>query len=271
MTHDDLCERLESSINTLLGAFVRYKAISHVVQGPRDQGVDVLLKLRNRDDEPEKYVAFQLKSYAEIDNPENKVSKDLKSGYFDATSHYDFGLQRYYILLCGDHKKHEKRISALTKEFSKKPKATVLDARDLWTFFEMQEEDIEALVDRYLSEDDAVRSKALSEVSGLRRDEIYILLVCLCNIFAHGESTLKPRFLHEDADLVGLRSRVGSGTFQRMLEKIEYAFDVDDRTGVARVRSELFKGIRALYYDLQVRYEEQPPQLLRHLHSFLSL
>lgn len=38
-SHDDLCRRLEDQIEVMLGAFQKYQHISHMVQGPRDQGV----------------------------------------------------------------------------------------------------------------------------------------------------------------------------------------------------------------------------------------
>lgn len=44
MSHDDICLAMQDKLDQLLDFFEKYRHISYVVQGPRDNGVDVLLK-----------------------------------------------------------------------------------------------------------------------------------------------------------------------------------------------------------------------------------
>lgn len=109
-THDELCDILQERLTDIGDCFQKYDQISHVVQGPRDQGVDVLLKLGSAD-EPERYVAFQIKSYSEISDKKQELSKNLKSGLHDAISHYGAGLVQYYIIFFGCTAAHSKTVN----------------------------------------------------------------------------------------------------------------------------------------------------------------
>jgi hypothetical protein len=181
--HDKLCETFRSQLDELGDSFLKYHHVTYVVQGPRDQGVDVLLKT-STDDGSESFVGIQVKSYAELNDKESDLSKQLKAGYHDARNHYGSRLVRYYIALCGDAKKHAKRISAITSEFAKEPAVRVVGPRYLLTFMTLPAATLAAVVDRLLKKDDYVRSKARSEMHGYSDAEIYFLHRVLISCFS---------------------------------------------------------------------------------------
>lgn len=180
LSHDDVCRAVQDKIEFFLGAFEKYKHTAYVVQGPRDNGVDVLLKGSLKDDELDRYVALQVKSYKELADRDAGVTKDLKTGIFDATASYGESLERYYILLCGDAKKHAKRIQAISNEFSKSKLARVIGPRHIKGFLDMPGSTMAAVVDRHLSEEDFVRNRAPHEVAGYSAPYLYFILSCIC-------------------------------------------------------------------------------------------
>ncbi|AYQ36674.1 hypothetical protein BLA9940_06938 [Burkholderia aenigmatica] len=203
-THDDICRRVEDQIELMLGSFSKYQHISHMVQGPRDQGVDVLLKSVDQEDAPERYVALQIKSHGEIADKTNNLSKELKSGHFNANDRYDFRLDRYYVLLAGDSIKHTKRLTAITNELAKTKNIRVINPRYLLTFIEMPQSTIEAVVDRHLSEEDYVRKKARNEAAGYTAPELHFILACICWVLENSRDMLPEDFYREDARMVEL-------------------------------------------------------------------
>ncbi|MEY4210926.1 MAG: hypothetical protein RLZ92_1307, partial [Pseudomonadota bacterium] len=61
-SHDKICEAFQDKLYMLGDFFLKYHHVSYIVQGPRDQGIDVLLKT-SAEDEIETYVGIQVKSY----------------------------------------------------------------------------------------------------------------------------------------------------------------------------------------------------------------
>ena len=67
LRHDrDLCPRVHNRIKAMLDVYAAYRQDAHDIQGLRDEGVDILLKYRDRDDN-EHLAGVQIKSHAEFD------------------------------------------------------------------------------------------------------------------------------------------------------------------------------------------------------------
>lgn len=270
-SHDEICIKIANQLGTILDSFEKYGHISYVVQGPRDQGVDILLK-ETKEDEPETYIALQVKSYREVADKESDLSKLLKAGLFDATSKYGFGLRRYYILLFGHSKKHFKRISAITNEFSNNKIARVITPRFLRTFINMPPSTLTAVVDRYLSDEDYVRKMACSEVAGYNEAELRLILICLSWAFNNLSDELPMNFFEEDGRITEFINIYGSDEFDKAMSRFnDRDFEVYAEPHSIRLRTEYFRAIRALYFDIQVRYDENTDELLDHLFEFLRL
>lgn len=270
-THDNLCQKVEDQIELMLDSFRKYQYISHTVQGPRDQGVDVLLKGIEDEGAPENYLALQVKSHNEIADKTNDLSKQLKAGHFDATDRYGERLQRYYVLLGGDADKHSKRLNAITNEFAKTKNVRVINPRYLLTFIEMPPATIAAVVDRHLSEEDFVRKTARMEAARYSAAELHFILTCICWALENSNDQLPDDFYLTDPRMCELVDVYGADELDRCAWKFaDSDLEVYAEPASTRVRLEHFPAIRALYYDLQVRYEESADDLFCHLFQFLN-
>lgn len=272
-SHQRLCETCQEKLELLGDSFLKYHHISYLVQGPRDQGVDVLFKTTDDEGEGEEcFTGIQIKSYAELDDKNNDLSKNLKAGYHDTRAHYGTALERYYITLCGDAIKHSKRISAITNEFSKEPKVRVIAPRHLYTFMTMPESTILAIVDSMLRKDDFVRSKAKREMRGYNDAEIYFLLSCLSFAFESGSDQLPEEYFESVFDSGEMEDRFGHEAFENAFWKFQDSFlEIFAMEGTTRVRVESFPATRALYFDLEVRYGEHAEDRFNHLFEFLRI
>lgn len=269
-SHDNICQIISDHLHTVLDAFVKYQHINYVVQGPRDNGVDVLLK-ESKGDEPDKYIAFQVKSYNEIADTKNDLSKQLKAGHHDARSAYGDALQRYYILLFGDSTKHFRRISAITNEFARDKDVRVIGPRDLLTFLKFSAITLSAIVDRHLSDGDVVMKKAGLEVSRHTENQLYFILACLCWAFENSKLKLPDSFFYENPRMLTFATKYGPDAIQTVLSHCEDEyFEIYAMPASRRIRLEIYPAIRALYFDLQVRYDEDPDSLFEHLFEFLK-
>ncbi len=270
MSHDEVCRTVLDQIDVILGAFEKYHHISYMTQGPRDNGVDVLLKGTVKDDEPERFFALQVKSYNELEDRDNQLARNLKAGLIDAENSYQQGLERYYILLCGDAKKHAKRITGITNEFTKMKRVRVIGPRELLAFLRMPTTTIAAVIDRHLGEDDYVRKMARANAARYMPRQLYFILACICWALDNSSDVLPSDFFEEDPRMLALEERFGEGAVVACLER---SADSDLETYAEpysrRVRLENFKAIRALYYDLQVRYDESSEELFEHLYEYL--
>jgi hypothetical protein len=271
LTHDDVCRAVHEKINKFLGAFEKYRHIAYVVQGPRDSGVDVLLKGSDSEDSPERYIALQIKSHAELEDRKNELAQKLKSGYFDARNAYPSFLERYYIILCGDSKKHWKRITAITNEFAREGAVRVIGPREAHAFIHMPVSSVAAVVDRHLSEDDYVRKQARMEVAEYDNKQLFFLLACICGALEDASDELTDDFFATDSRMSELQRKFGYEAVAICLDQNADGFlESYASRDFRRMRLEMFPAIRALYFDLQVRYDEEPGDLFQHLYEFLK-
>lgn len=268
--HDELCLKVQEVTNCLGDFFVKYESISYLVQGPRDQGVDVLLKISHKD-EPERYVGIQVKSYAEIEDKNNELSKNLKAGFHDARNHYGENLERYYIFLCGDSKKHFKRISAITNEFSKEKKLRVITPRYLFSFINLTQQTIAAVVEAFLRDEDYVRSKARKEVIEYNPQALTIVLNCLAEVLEGNDDKLTSDFIYQELESDFEAKHSDDNYYEELEDLEESVFERSAYSDRFRFRVELFPALRALYYDLQVRYDCSKDKLLEILHETFTL
>ncbi len=270
-SHEKLCETCKQKIEILGESFLKYHHITYVVQGPRDQGVDVVLK-SSSEDGTDSFVGIQIKSYAELDDKNNDLSKNLKAGFHDTRGHYGTELDRYYIALCGDARKHEKRISAITNEFVKEPKVRVITPRHLHTFMNLPESTILAIVDSMLRKDDFVKAEAKREVREYQDSELFFLLTLLAQTFESGSDVLPYDFLERSFDRQEMEYRFGDDSFDKALMKFhDTALESYAVEGTTRVRAEEFPAVRALYFDFEVRYGENPEERLNHMFELLRI
>ena len=160
---------------------------------------------------------------------------------------------------------------AITGEFTKELAVRVIGHRHLFTFLTMPDAMLSAIVDRFLRADDTVRKQARSEILGHTDAEIYFLLACLVWSFEHGNDLLPSDFFEGSSRIQDLKKEFGDEALEDALGKFQdTSLETYAELSTTRVRLEDFPAIRALYYDVQVRYGEKPDDLFTHLYEFLK-
>lgn len=130
---------------------------------------------------------------------------------------------------------------------------------------------VAAVVDRHLSEDDYVRQRALREVAEFDNKKLFFLLACICYALAECSDHLPDDFFQTDHRMAELEEKFGREGVPLCLDQAADTFlESYASTFSRRMRLEMFPAIRALYFDLQVRYEESNDDLFRHLYEFLK-
>src|SRR6266404_856019 len=79
-SHAKLCEEFNRQLNALGDSFIKYHHINYVVQRPREEGVDILLRSSLGGSSEEARVGIQMKSYQELDTKDNDLAQRLKAG-----------------------------------------------------------------------------------------------------------------------------------------------------------------------------------------------
>jgi hypothetical protein len=269
--HDDLCRDIEDKVDHILKSFEKYPHVVYMLQGLRDNGVDLVYKSTEADGTTVMF-GMQVKSYRELEDRKNGLTQKLKAGFFDANSSYGARLDRYYIFLFGDAVRHAKRITAITNEFAKEEKVRVIGPRHLMAFIEMPDSTISAFVDRYVGGEDPIRQAAREEVEGYEQMELYFLLSCICWALESGDNVLPENFFEEDTRLSEIDSLFGDGSLEECVS-ISSGSDLEcyARPFSCRVRLEDFPGIQALYHNIRVSGVESPDDIFNYLFEFLHL
>jgi len=161
-----LCPALEKKCEDILGALEKYHSVAYDIQGLRDMGTDVLIRVT--EEEETRYICFQIKS--EDDLGKKGFLKTLKSQWFDCESHFQM-LSEYYILLCCDGRKNKEKIRLIKGEFAKKDRVFVIDPEFGLTFLRFKKIHIDALIRGILGHEDIVIKEASSLVAGLTPTE----------------------------------------------------------------------------------------------------
>lgn len=232
--NEHLCPAVERQLNVVRNSFFKYQSDAYEFQGPRDEGTDVLLRYRTGiDDEDTRYIAFQVKSFGDLRAKD--YLKELRSQYTMAVSEYADKLDRYYVLLCTDVKKHDSKIKNIKKAFSKLEKATVISPGYVLTFLRLRELQAGFVVESILSDEDEVHKQARDVVAGLSPTQAGILLKATLDCLVNFRTDFDPEDLKGDMFLRDLYSRTPDYDSRdydllegRVAAEVEFADDSDD-------------------------------------------
>jgi hypothetical protein len=165
-----LCPAVEKKLNTVIECLNKFHNVAYDVQGIHDRGTDVLLRDSGEESEESNYIAFQIKSFDDL-NSEDYL-KQLKAQCFEALTEYGKELEQYYILLCTDKSAHENQIREIKKAFGASSAVTVIDPQYAMTFLRLNEIRITAIVDSVLRKDDFVYERAKTMLQDLIPSEV---------------------------------------------------------------------------------------------------
>jgi len=275
LRHDrDLCPRFAHQINTMLDVYRAYGHEVHDTQSPRDDGIDVLLRYSNRKGE-ERRAGFQIKSEDEFRQWEARklpLMQILKAQHASALANVH--VDDYYILLCVDAVRHQKRIRTVCSEMKNFRPCTIVEPIDLVDFYEMDGLDLWGRTTRLLCQNDRVLKMATDETNSETPDFAFFLIRLVYDAFGGLQTVLDKTLFeawsdwedfangeagHQDR-LADILSRLlGTGILSD--EGADYRI-VIDRLPVA---------LCALYFDLRVRVLDDTEKLRLHILNLVDL
>jgi hypothetical protein len=178
----DLCPQFRERVSAMLDAYKSHRTDVLDTQGPRDEGVDVMLKYY---DGEQHRLGLQIKSYDEIKQWAKGRNKNfiltLKAQYTSAIQNVK--VDDYYLLLCTDEIDHEEQIRSICSELKQFERLTIVRPRRALAFYEMADVEVWAFVTRVLCKDDGVLEAALETVSEMPGDRAYLTLALVCRAF----------------------------------------------------------------------------------------
>jgi hypothetical protein len=196
--NDDLCPRFREKIETIFFAFDKYQKITYDVQGPRDQGTDVVVRQRTGDEDY--FICCQIKS--EDDLKDASYLKILKAQLFDTQKAYQNILDYYIILCCNlidrnavkgllniDKKKREK-IRSIEAEFAQIRGVHIIEPEFAISFLKLSTIQIDAAIKSKLGSEDIVFREALEIVNELTLTERAIIFHLIWLKIYHGKSSV---------------------------------------------------------------------------------
>jgi hypothetical protein len=268
-THDKhLCPTFQKRVSAMMDAYMSHRSDVHNTQGPRDNGIDVLLVYDYAVET--RRVGLQIKSHGEIakwaaGNDPNFV-KTLKAQYAAATQRVD----DYYIVLCTDEVVHSRQIRTICSEMAGWARLKIVLPRQALACFEMDDDDVRAFVTRFLCADDGVLKAALATVDTERPYESLMRLACLCRLLLTAQAELT------DADLQELYVRATGQQDAQCLPDLLWdpqslGLEVVNGGDFRIDLSSLPRPLCALFYDSLVRHPRDEDEMLNYLARLLGL
>lgn len=273
--NNDLCPRFYDQSERVLTSFDKYTSVTYDIQGPRDRGTDVVIRysISTVYDGEERYIAMQVKSFDEFEQDDDLVSK-IKAQIYESEKDYGDRLDRYYLLLCTEHKKHLNRVRAICAELKADTKVIVIEPRYAWFFFQMNETIIDAVADRLLYPDDFVRRKAKEQVAGIGKKRLILLLSCLVHaIEKEGSYAVTDDFVTNNSHVLEFKKNNphDHGSLSEDVDAMEgrYMYRDIDVNGFG-IYEDSVSAIVAMYYDTKVRYGHEGDAAVKYLYTFLE-
>lgn len=184
----DLLPIVEHRVSAVLKAYELHRAMTYDVQGLRDEGADVVVRLTQDEGSPQEYVCFQVKAHDELGHP--RIASLLREQHSRAVDRYE-PMLRYYILPFGVADVRRRRsdgtavpypddrrdvVRNIAGEFVRKPDVVVVEPSFLSSFVDLTEPRIDAFVTSILGEGDPVRRQFDAELSSYSTHQLAVIL-----------------------------------------------------------------------------------------------
>jgi hypothetical protein len=192
----NLCPKFQRKLESAFDAFDKYHRITYDIQGPQDQGSDVLV--RQVFHEQAYFICFQIKSQDDL--RENTWLKSIKAQWFDSEKSYH-NLLDYYILLCCDtgDSATKSKVRVLECEFSRAPLVHVIEPEYVISFLRLSLVQMDAIIKAKLGSEDIVFRNGLSIASDFTPTENAVLLYLIYQrIYQGAESTDEEAVLNSE-------------------------------------------------------------------------
>lgn len=276
-----LCARFLEKTERILSAFEKYVPLKYEVKAPQGadlQGAEIVVQYSSERiaDGEERRIAMRLMSLDEFHaQRSNDLLEKMKADISRLEKDAGASLDRYYLLLCTDQRKHAERVRAISAELKAGNTAvTVVEPGYAWFFFAMEDAMIDAVTDKLLYAEDYVRCQAREQVAGIGKRKLILLLSCLINAIEERNGfTVSDDFLMQDDHVHEFEAddAEGRGRLSEDVAAMEGTFffrDADvDGFGIYQ---DSVSAIVAMYYDAKVRYGHTGDDAVHYLHTFLE-
>lgn len=182
LTHNnDLCPMIKCKTEDIIQKFSKYRNITYDIQGFKDEGTDILVRLSN--EEITKYICFQIKSNDDLKQKEY-LSK-IKAQALDTQNSYSNNLIDYYILLCCDvtsdniKNSNSNKIRQIEAAFNKVHNVHIIEPSYVLGYLNMSSLHLDVAIKNKLDDEDIIIKLAMEIVLDLTPTEralIYFLI-----------------------------------------------------------------------------------------------
>lgn len=276
LRHDrDLCPHFADQVNNILGVYRAYGHKVHDIQSFRDDGVDVLLVYEDKDGQ-ERKVGLQIKSEDEFRQWEAKklsLIQILKGQAAQAVA--NVRLDAFYIVLCVDAVRHQKRIRNVCSELKNFSRCEIIEPIDALGFYQTEAIDLWARTTRMLCNRDVILGRATAEADASAPDVAFFTIALLCQAF---EGSLRV----DDARLFDIWTdwEEFAGTAAGDQDRLSNILGELNGDGVLGGEigedytiqiNRLPQALSALYFDLKVRASDPFSDPKGHIISLVEL
>lgn len=257
--HEFVCEQLSLRVSAILRSYARLRNEVNVTQSMRDNGVDIILSFES-DDQSSRRIGIQVKSNREAvaatrkDRSTESMEALIKRQAFESTR---WSLNEWWVVLCFDvtRKEHDalvKRISAELLQARQPAEIRIYEPTEMWNFFSMGEEDVDALCVRRLCKNDEVLIAAQAEVSSLTCGAKAVVMATLFE-------SLEDSANQSLSDLLQLTDEAGTRDIDqtaKVVDELEGSgylkrFEGED---IWSTHASVYPGLCALYFEGRVRH-----------------
>ena len=277
--NNELRPRFLEKTERILSAFEKYVPLKYELKTPEGaevEGADIIARYWSERiaDSEEQRIALRITLLDEFESKDDLLEK-IKADISRLEKDSEGRLDRYYLLLCTDQRRHGERVRAIAAELKAGYNAvTVVEPAYAWFFFAMEDAMIDAVTDKLLYPEDYVRCQAREQVAGIGKRKLILLLSCLINAIEERNGfTVSDDFLMQDEHVHEFEAddAEGRGRLSEDVAAMEGTFffrDADvDGFGIYQ---DSVSAIVAMYYDAKVRYGHTGDDAVHYLHTFLE-
>lgn len=182
LTHNnDLCPMIKYKTEDIIQRFSKYRNITYDIQGFKDEGTDILVRLSN--EEITKYICFQIKSNDDL--KEKEYLSKIKAQALDTQNSYSNNLLDYYILVCCDvtsdnnKSSNTNKIRQIEAALNKVNNVHIIEPSYVLGFLNMSSLHLDVAIKNKLDDEDIILKLAMEIVIDLTPTEralIYFLI-----------------------------------------------------------------------------------------------
>jgi hypothetical protein len=269
----DLYPAFHDKAERILASFEKYRPITYRVEQEPD--ADIMMRYSSPTilQGKERYIGIGITSFDEFEKDDDLVSK-IKTRIQRAGRGHGEKLDRYFLLLCTDDRKHKGKIQAIREALAADTAVVVVEPANAWFFYAMEETVIDAVSDQLLYPNDYVRQQAREQITDIGKRKLILLLSCLVHAIEEMKNfSVADEFVIHNDHLHDFEA-IHPGDYGPSLDEVaamegQFFFRDADVEGL-RIYQDSVSAVIALYYDAKVRYGHKADEAVQYLFTLLE-